>query len=63
MVKTMDIKGDIIGICGTVMAVSFPVLNVLKDWLQIVGAVGGIILVIYSIQHKRMEIKKFKGKK
>lgn len=59
----MDIKTDIIGFCGTIMAVSFPMLSALKDWLQIAGAVGGIVLIVYSIQHKRMEINKLKNEK
>jgi hypothetical protein len=50
------------GTVGALMAVVLPWLKVLTPPLQFLGVVGGLVLLFYSIKHKRMEIKKLKGK-
>lgn len=53
---------DMLGWIGATMTVVFPFLNSLLPIFQFLGAVGGLVLLYYSIKHKRMEIKKLKGK-
>lgn len=50
------------GTIGSLMAIVLPYVKALTPFLQFIGALAGVILVCYSIIHKRMEIKKLKGK-
>lgn len=52
------------GLAGVFMSVGFPILN---EWLDlmhkgfaVVGAVGGIILLVYSIDVMKMKREKLK---
>lgn len=51
------------GTIGATVAVVLPFLKFITPWLQFVGAVGGLVLLYYSIRHKRLEIKKLNSKK
>lgn len=54
---------DFWGCIGATSAVVFPVLKMLTIPIQFVGAIGGLVLLYYSIRNKRLEYKKLKGKK
>jgi hypothetical protein len=56
---------DVIGWGGTIMAVSFPLLDGLQQWAQTLGACGGVVLLFITIINKvrdsrikKLEIKK-----
>lgn len=51
------------GVIGSVMAIVVPFIKALTPVFQFTGAVLGVILVIYSIQHKRMQIESMKNGK
>lgn len=53
----------IIGSFGSLAAIILPLLDFLATWLQIAGACGGLILLFYSIRHKRMQIEHLKNAK
>lgn len=55
-------KNEVVGMLGASMAGLFPVLDFLGPILQIRGAIGGIVLLVYSIKYKRMQIKELKKK-
>lgn len=47
----------LIGKIGMVMAVAFPLMDFAGPVLQLSGAIGGLILLYYSIKYKKMQIK------
>ena len=51
------------GTIGALAAVILPWIKILTPPLQFLGVVGGLILLFYSIRHKRLEYKKLKDKK
>lgn len=51
------------GTIGALAAIIFPWLKVLTIPLQFLGAIGGLILLYYSIKHKRLQYKKEKEKR
>jgi hypothetical protein len=56
-------KDIVMGKIGASMAILFPMLDWLGPITQTIGAVGGLVLLFYSIKHKRMQIKELqKGK-
>lgn len=48
------------GLAGAAMAVISPWLNFLTTGAQLVGVLGGLVLLFYSIKHKRMLIKQLR---
>jgi hypothetical protein len=48
------------GTLGAIAAVVFPFLKILTPGLQFLGAVGGLVLLYYSIRLKKLEYKEKK---
>jgi hypothetical protein len=51
------------GTVGAIAAVVLPLMKTLTPVLQFFGALGGVLLLFYSVRHKRLEYKKLKGEK
>ena len=54
---------DFWGWVGATSAVVFPILKMLTIPIQFIGAIGGLVLLFYSIRNKHLEYKKLKKKK
>lgn len=54
---------DFWGWVGATASVVFPILKMLTIPIQFIGAVGGLVLLYYSIRNKRFEYKNLKKKK
>lgn len=51
---------DAAGILGSILGLSVPKMDFVKDWISICAGIVGIIFVVVSIRHKIYEIKKMK---
>lgn len=49
------------GTIGSAMTVILPFIKALTPVLQFLGAICGLVLVLYSIYHKRLQIKNEKN--
>jgi len=52
---------DLTGSLGAAMAIVTPFINTITPILQFLGCLGGLVMLMYSIYHKRLQIKKLKG--
>lgn len=55
--KTVEATWTIDGVLGAIMSVIFPLLDYLNPMLQTLGALGGLILLAFTIKHKIVQIK------
>lgn len=49
------------GALGSALSVVSPLIDNMSSIFQFAGALGGLILVLYSIKHKRLQIKQLKS--
>ena len=56
-------KSDLLGWIGVLTSIISPYIDAITTVGKLVGAVGGIILVILSLYLKLLQIKKIKNEK
>lgn len=61
--KLIIISDEFKGAIGAAAAVVLPWIKSSLPLLQWAGALGGLVLLFYSIRHKRLEYKKLKSTK
>jgi hypothetical protein len=49
------------GLVGSLMMIAFPSLEETALWVKILGGVGGLVLLYFSIRVKYLEYKKLKN--